>query len=161
MVTQKVFKKVQLHVQETLDRARLHGLASDMRAELIEDHLTRNILARFHTFLLGGNPQKVYLEETVEWRSPETWKDHLKQDLAYRARARGRNRLADWLQERVRYTHFSRRVFKTEEVQTHLCPHVAVPTKHGTDLVHFAWLDGQVEESQAMREQLACNGKLH
>jgi hypothetical protein len=161
-ITKRVLEKVRLNVAERLSKVQLAGLASNLKAELIEEHLTHSILVHFQTFLLGANFKDVLLEEEVTWSVPDTWQDHLKESLVHRMMKRGTNRrLRDWLAKRVRYTTYRKRVTKSERVATHLCPHVSVPGDHRGDLVHYAWMDGDVDGSQALKEQLACNGRLH
>ena len=160
MITKRVLEKVQLNVGERLDKVRLHALASSLRGKLLEEHLTHSILVHFQTFLLGGNFKDVYLEEEVKIPVPATWWDHLKEAVLHRMLDRGYRR-TDWLTKQIKYIELTKKVTKHEKVATHLCPHVAVPGDHRGDLVHYAWMDGDVEGSQALKEQLACNGKLH
>lgn len=160
IISRRVFEKVQLNVAQRLSKAQLHGLAADMRAQVIEDHTTQSVLAHFHTFLLGGNFTTVHLEEEVKLYSPHTWWDHVKADVCSWLCTHGYDRLKDKLWARIQWREQSKKVTKTEKVATHLCPHVAVATKPGHDLVHFSWLDGNMEEAQGLMERLKCNGRL-
>lgn len=161
LISQKVFEKVRLNVAERLVKANLAALACNIRAQVVEEHLTQSILAHFHTWLLGGNFHTVRLEETVEWSFPVTWWDHLKADICDRLKARGWRTLAGRLWSRIHWRKYSKTVTKTEKVATHLCPHVAVAADHRGDLVHFSWMDGDVKEAEALKEQLKCNGRLN
>jgi hypothetical protein len=142
-IHQEILEKVQLAVSVRMDKMMLHGVAAELRAKLFEDHMTESVVAQFDTFMLGGCPREVYLEETVRWKAPHTWWDHLKESVEYWAAQRGHRRLAAWLGERVRYIHYHRTVNKSERVPTRLCPHVAVATQGRGRDVHFAWMAGE------------------
>ena len=160
MVTKRVLEKVRLNVAERLSKVQLAGLAAARRAEVIEEHLTHSILAHFQTFLLGANFHTVLLEEEVVIPVPATWWDHLKETHLHWLMGRGYRRL-QWLVKRIKYTNLRKKVTKSERVATHLCPHVAIPGNHQGDMVHYAWMNGEVDEAQGLKERLACNGKLN
>ena len=160
MVTKRVLEKVRLNVAERLSKVQLAGLAAALRAEVIEEHLTHSILAHFQTFLLGANFHTVLLEEEVVIPVPATWWDHLKEAILHRMLDRNYRR-TDWLTKRIKYVELTKKVTKHEKVATHLCPHVVVPGDHRGDMVHYAWMNGEVEEAQGLKERLACNGRIH
>ncbi len=138
-IQQEVFHKVLVQVSVGLTEMELHGLRGNLKMDVVQDHMARQVIGHFRTWALGGNIQTVHFDRTVEWICPATWRDHLLQDIMAWADQRGYIRLGAFLEKRIKEVKFSRRVTDQQEVATHVCPHIAVAVTEG-DRVHFQFL---------------------